>query len=77
MGDRTVARAPLPTQDNTNTGRLQIYIHALSGIRTQDHNVRAVEDSTGHRPRRYSDLYKLILTVILCFSVILCVKYLV
>jgi hypothetical protein len=44
LGDQLVAR-PLSTQDNTNTEKTQIDIHALSGIRTRDPSVQASEDS--------------------------------
>jgi hypothetical protein len=37
-------------------------IHALSGIRTHDHSVRASEDSSCLRPRGHRDLQQYILT---------------
>jgi hypothetical protein len=60
-GDQLVAR-PLPKHRTTQTQNKHIYtpiIHALSGIRTHDHGVRASEESSclgpvGYRDRRGS-----------------------
>jgi hypothetical protein len=62
-GDQPDAR-PLPTQDNTrqhNTAqhrKTPTHIHASSGIRTRDPNVRAAEDSACSRPRGHWDLLR-------------------
>jgi hypothetical protein len=54
MGDQPDAR-PLPIQDSTTQKDADTHIHALSGIRTHDSTVRAVEDSTCLRPRGHWD----------------------
>jgi hypothetical protein len=43
MRDEPVAR-PLPTQDNKNIEERRTYIHASSGIRTNDPSVRPRQD---------------------------------
>jgi hypothetical protein len=48
--DQPVAR-PLPEYRTTQTHNKRTYIHASSGIRTQDPNVWAGEDSSCLRPR--------------------------
>jgi hypothetical protein len=58
--DRPVTR-PLPkyratqTQENARTHTHTPNIHAVSGIRTHDHSVRASEDSLCLRPLSYRD----------------------
>jgi hypothetical protein len=57
MGDQPIARS-LPTQDNTNTEKMQTDIHALSGIRTHDPSAQASKDSSclglhGHCDKLY------------------------
>jgi hypothetical protein len=47
-GDQPVA-TPLPTQNNTNTEKIQKHTLDSSGIRTHDPNFRAVKNSTLHR----------------------------
>jgi hypothetical protein len=60
--DRPVA-GPLPRYRTTQTLNKHTHtsnIHALNGIRTHDHGVRASEDSSCHRPLGYRDRhYKL------------------
>jgi hypothetical protein len=51
-GDQPFAKL-LPAQGNTN--RINADIHALSGIRTHDHSVRANEGSSCFRPRGHCD----------------------
>jgi hypothetical protein len=55
--DQLVAR-PLPTHRTVRKQNKHIYtsnIHALNGIRTHDHSVRASEDSSCLRPVGYRD----------------------
>jgi hypothetical protein len=55
--DQVVAR-PLPKHRTAQTQNKRIYtpkIHALSGIRTHDHSIRASEDSSCLRSRGYRD----------------------
>jgi hypothetical protein len=57
MSDQHVVR-PLPKHRTTQTQNKPIHtpnIHAPSGIRTHDPNIRASEDSTCIRPRCYYD----------------------
>jgi hypothetical protein len=54
-GDQLVTR-PLSTHRMTHRiNAHNTYIHALSGIRTYDHSVRASEDSSCFRPRGHCD----------------------
>jgi hypothetical protein len=49
-------KAATYTQNNANTEKTHTDIHALSGIRTHDSSVRAVEDSSSClRPRGHCD----------------------
>jgi hypothetical protein len=55
--DQLVAR-PVPKHRTAQTQNKHIYtpiIHAMSGIRTHDHSVRASEDSPCLRPRGHCD----------------------
>jgi hypothetical protein len=55
--DQLVARS-LPKHRTAQTQNKHIYtpnIHAQSGIRTQDHSVRSIEDSSSLRPLGYRD----------------------
>jgi hypothetical protein len=55
-------KASTYTQNNTNREWTHTDIHAFSGIRTQDHSVRAGEDGSCLRPRGHCDrlLWKII-----------------
>jgi hypothetical protein len=62
LNPRTIARAPSTgdqpvEQDNTNTQLTQTNMHALSGIRTHEPNVRAGEDISYLIPRGNCDQY--------------------
>jgi hypothetical protein len=54
-GGSALRKAATYTQDNINTEQTHTHIHALSGIRTYDPNVRESEDRSCFRPRGHCD----------------------